>query len=104
MLIRKGYQSFKESVSNAAKLMRAHKNTEPFVGKISARQWKAAYNSVAEFIEGTDSEEAVNALTPSEVEEIVGNVAPKEEKEPWQMTRAEFLREVRDGRDLTNSG
>lgn len=77
LLVRKGYRSFKQSVSEAAKLMRGNKNTAAFVDQISARQWKAAYQSVAEFHEGTDAEDVVGAIGAVEVEELVGKTSPK---------------------------
>lgn len=59
LLIRKGFRSFKDATSKAAQLMRADPRTAANIDAISARQWKAAYNAVADGHENTDSEESV---------------------------------------------
>lgn len=77
LLMAKGARSFAQAVGRAAGAMRANEKTRPHLDKVSPRQWKAAYNSVAEFIEGTQSEDEVNALTTEQVLSIVnGQTAP----------------------------
>jgi N12 class adenine-specific DNA methylase len=76
MLVRKGVRSFSKAVSTAARGMRANDKTAPFVDQISPRQWKAAYNAIAELHEGTDTEAAVNAVSNDEVTRLVAPPAP----------------------------
>ena len=71
LLVRKGFKSFAEATAKAAGAMRGNEKTAPFVNSISARQWKAAYNAVAEFHEGTDDEAAVSAISNDDVLAIV---------------------------------
>ena len=72
LLVRKGFKKFSEATAQAAKAMRGNEKTAPFVDQISPRQWKAAYNAVAEFHEGTDTEESVAALSTEEVQALIG--------------------------------
>jgi hypothetical protein len=67
LLVRKGARSLAQAVSQASKLMRANPNIAPHVDKISPRQWKAAYNAIAEFHPGTDSEFDVANTHPDDV-------------------------------------
>jgi N12 class adenine-specific DNA methylase len=76
MLVRKGVRSFSKAVATAARGMRANDKTAPFVDQISPRQWKAAYNAIAEMHEGTDTEAAVNAVSNDEVARLVAPPAP----------------------------
>lgn len=71
LLVKKGFRSFAASIGAASKAMRGNAATAPYVDQVSARQWKAAYNAIAEFHEGTDSEDAVNALSAEAVAKIV---------------------------------
>lgn len=71
LLVRKGFKSFAQAAGKAAQLMRANDKTAPHVDAITPRQWKAAYNAIAEGTEGTDSEEALSAMTADEVRAIV---------------------------------
>jgi hypothetical protein len=67
LLVRKGARSLKQAVSQASKLMRANPAVAPHVDKISPRQWKAAYNAIAEYHPGTDSEIDVANTHPDDV-------------------------------------
>jgi hypothetical protein len=71
LLVRKGFRTFKASAGKTAEIMRGNAATAPFVDAISPRQWKAAYNAIAEGFDGTDSEEAVSAVSTDEVKSIV---------------------------------
>jgi N12 class adenine-specific DNA methylase len=71
LLVKKGLKSFSQSTGKAAQLMRADPRTAAHVDSISPRQWKAAYNAIAEGFDGTDSEDAINALKADEVLAIV---------------------------------
>lgn len=84
LLIKKGFKSFRESVGAATNAMRGNANTKGFVDQITARQWKAAYNSVAEFHEGTDSEEDVAKYSAEQVQKIIA--LPEKIKEAEQKT------------------
>jgi hypothetical protein len=75
LLVRKGFRSLNAAVGAAAKAMRGNAATAPYVDQISARQWKAAYNAIAEYHDGTDSEDVVAALTADEVQQIVATPA-----------------------------
>jgi hypothetical protein len=76
LLVRKGFKSFAQATTKAAAIMRANAATAPHVDAISPRQWKAAYNAIAEGHAGTDSEEAVAALSAEDVRGMVGEVKP----------------------------
>jgi N12 class adenine-specific DNA methylase len=67
LLIRKGFRSFSAAIGASAKAMRGNPAVAPHVSKISARQWKAAYNAIAEYHEGTDSEEQVASMPADQV-------------------------------------
>ena len=71
LLVRKGFKSFAQATTKAAQVMRANAATAPHVDAISARQWKAAYNAIADGHEGTDTEDALAALTADEVKAMV---------------------------------
>ena len=71
LLVRKGFKSFGQAAGKAAQLMRANPKTAAHVDAISPRQWKAAYNAIAEGTDGTDTEEALAALTVDQVKAIV---------------------------------
>ncbi|MEB5444495.1 hypothetical protein RXS04_29755, partial [Pseudomonas aeruginosa] len=71
LLVRKGFKSFAQSAGKAAQLMRANEKTAAHVDAITPRQWKAAYNAIAEGTEGTDTEEALSAMTADQVKAIV---------------------------------
>lgn len=71
LLIKKGFKSFRESVGAATNAMRGNANTKGFVDQITPRQWKAAYNSVAEFHEGTESEEDVAKYSAEQIQKII---------------------------------
>jgi N12 class adenine-specific DNA methylase len=73
LLVRKGLRSFKQAVATAARGMRQNDKTAPHVDRISPRQWKAAYNAIAELHEGTDSEADVHALGEDEVKALIAN-------------------------------
>lgn len=72
LLVRKGFKKFSEATAQAAQAMRSHEKTAQFVDQISPRQWKAAYNAVAEFHEGTDTEEDVSAISNDDVKALAG--------------------------------
>lgn len=76
LLVRKGFRSFTEAVGNAAKIMRSNAATAQYVDQISPRQWKAAYNAIAEFQDGTDSEEAVSAFSADDVKGLTAGQKP----------------------------
>ena len=84
LLIKKGFKSFRESVGAATNAMRGNANTKGFVDQITPRQWKAAYNSVAEFHEGTDSEEDVAKYSAEQIQKIIA--LPEKIKEAEQAT------------------
>lgn len=84
LLIKKGFKSFRESVGAATNAMRGNANTKGFVDQITPRQWKAAYNSVAEFHEGTDSEEDVAKYSAEQIAKIIA--LPEKIKEAEQAT------------------
>ena len=71
LLVRKGFKSFAQATAKAAQVMRANAATAPHVDAISARQWKAAYNAIADGHEGTDTEDALAALTADDVKAMV---------------------------------
>ena len=71
LLVRKGFKSFAQSAGKAAALMRANEKTAAHVDAITPRQWKAAYNAIAEGTPGTDTEEALSAMTADQVKAIV---------------------------------
>jgi hypothetical protein len=64
--------------------MRGNANTKGFVDQITPRQWKAAYNSVAEFHEGTESEEDVAKYSAEQIAKIIA--LPEKIKEAEQAT------------------
>lgn len=76
LLVKKGFKSFSQSTGKAAQLMRADPRTAAHVDSISPRQWKAAYNAIAEGFEGTDSEDTINAMKADEVLAIVAPLRP----------------------------
>jgi hypothetical protein len=78
LLVRKGARSLQQAVSQASKLMRANPAVAPHVDKISPRQWKAAYNAIAEFHEGTDSESDVANTHPDDVTAYAAPAKPTE--------------------------
>lgn len=80
LLVRKGFKSFGQAAGKAAQLMRSNPKTAPHVDAISPRQWKAAYNAIAEGTDGTDTEEAVAALTGDQVKAVVA--APEAKAAP----------------------
>lgn len=84
LLIKKGFKSFRESVGAATNAMRGNANTKGFVDQITPRQWKAAYNSVAEFHEGTESEEDVAKYSAEQIQKIIA--LPEKIKEAEQAT------------------
>lgn len=84
LLIKKGFKSFRESVGAATNAMRGNANTKGFVDQITPRQWKAAYNSVAEFHEGTESEEDVAKYSAEQIAKIIA--LPEKIKEAEQAT------------------
>lgn len=84
LLIKKGFKSFREAVGGATNAMRGHPGTSGFVDQITPRQWKAAYNSVAEFHEGTDSEEDVAKYSAEQIQKIIA--LPAKIKEAEQKT------------------
>jgi hypothetical protein len=71
LLVRKGFVSFRGAVGKAAQVMRANAATAPHVDAISARQWKAAYNAIADAYPGADTEEALGAMSAADVLAIV---------------------------------
>lgn len=75
LLVRKGFKSFAQATAKAAQVMRANAATAPHVDAISPRQWKAAYNAIADGHEGTDSEEVLGALTAADVKTLVAEKA-----------------------------
>jgi hypothetical protein len=84
LLIKRGFKSFRESVGAATNAMRGNANTKGFVDQITPRQWKAAYNSVAEFHEGTESEEDVAKYSAEQIQKIIA--LPEKIKEAEQAT------------------
>lgn len=76
LLVRKGFKSFAQAAGKAAALMRANEKTAAHVDAITPRQWKAAYNAIAEGTEGTDTEEALSAMTAEQVKAIVSPAIP----------------------------
>jgi hypothetical protein len=78
LLVRKGARSLAQAVTEASKLMRANPAIAPHVDKISPRQWKAAYNAIAEFHPGTDSEMDVANTHP---DAVTGYAAPSKPTE-----------------------
>lgn len=82
LLVRKGFKSFSDATTQAARAMRGNEKTAPFVDQISARQWKAAYNAIAEDHEGTDSEDAVHGTSAESVFKMTGGKAKEEAKAP----------------------
>jgi N12 class adenine-specific DNA methylase len=71
LLVRKGFRTFAAAVGASAKAMRGNAAVAQHLDKVSARQWKAAYNAIAEFHDGTDSEEAVAAMGADAVLRLV---------------------------------
>jgi hypothetical protein len=71
LLVRKGFKSFAQATTKAAQVMRANAATAAHVDAISPRQWKAAYNAIADSHEGTDSEDVLGALTAGDVKVMV---------------------------------
>lgn len=82
LLVRKGFKSFSDATTQAARAMRGNEKTAPFVDQISARQWKAAYNAIAEGHEGTDSEDAVHGTSAESVFKMTGAKAKEQAKAP----------------------
>lgn len=82
LLVRKGFKTFAQATTKAAQVMRANASTAPHVDAISARQWKAAYNAIADGHEGTDSEEALGALTGDDVKALVAGQAQEKAPDP----------------------
>jgi hypothetical protein len=70
MIIR-GARSLKDAVTQVSNLMTTVPALNQHVNKLSVRQWKAAYNAVAEYHAGTESEEAVSKVSADEVLAIV---------------------------------
>lgn len=105
LLIKKGFKSFRESVGAATNAMRGNANTKGFVDQITPRQWKAAYNSVAEFHEGTESEEDVAKYSAEQIQKIISsqediNRVDDEIKKAW----ADISRVVSAGTDKSRNG
>lgn len=71
LLVRKGFTSFRGAVGKAAQVMRANAATAPHVDAISARQWKAAYNAIADAYPGADTEDALGSMSAADVLAIV---------------------------------
>lgn len=82
LLVRKGFKSFSDATTQAARAMRGNEKTAPFVDQISPRQWKAAYNAIAEGHDGTDSEDAVHGTSAESVFKMTGGKAKEEAKPP----------------------
>jgi len=81
IVISKGIKSFKAAVKRAVKAMRNNASLAGIMDNITPRQWKAAYNSIAEYTEGTDSEELVNSLSNDDVNAIINEDTAKKEEE-----------------------
>lgn len=77
LLVRKGFKSFAQATAKAAQVMRANAATAAHVDAISPRQWKAAYNAIADSHEGTDSEDVLSALTAADVKALVAEKAER---------------------------
>ena len=75
-----GYTSFVDVVANASDAMKGNDRLAKIIDKISPKQWRAAYNSAAEFAEGTQSEEEVIAYSNDDVKAIVAGTYKKEEE------------------------
>ncbi|WP_198292120.1 PLxRFG domain-containing protein [Janthinobacterium sp. CG3] len=81
LLVRRGARSLADALSQSAKVMRANAAIAPHMDQISARQWKAAYNAIAEYHEGTDSEASVAGVDADAVLHLVrGDVAKSDTK------------------------
>ena len=78
LMVRNGARSLKNAVFNASKAMATIPAIGPHIHKITARQWKAAYNAIAQTYEGTDSEAHVSATPADDILNIVkGQVAER---------------------------
>jgi hypothetical protein len=105
LLIQKGARSFAQAVAGTARALRGLPGGAEAVDKISARQWKAGYNAVADYHEGTDSEAAVAAMPADEVLRLVqpaaSSAAPKRPINPDPQA-LELAREVLNGRFMAD--
>jgi hypothetical protein len=70
LIVRRGAKRFRSAVLRSMEVMRANEATARFVDSIQPRQWRAAYNAIAEDIEGTDIEEVVAQLGAAEFEKL----------------------------------
>jgi|GEM_PF-2322240 len=75
LLVKKGARSFRDALTESVKAMRGNAAVAPHLDAISARQWKAAYNAIADFHDGTDSEETVAAISADDVRDMVASAA-----------------------------